>query len=1603
MSRFQLVGVALLALATLALADASPAAAGWIATFSDASTSVTSGPHAAGDAATQIIVVLPGQALLEGSGVSGTPTTQTAGAPFTADVYAVDDSFNIDTTATGTVSVATGDPNDVEPPSQELVSGHAALTITPVTATTTGWAITPFGGPGTSVASDPYPVVAALASRTVVVLPGQTLSEGSGISGSPTVQAVGVSFTADVYAVDNYFNVDTTAGGTISLSSTAPYDLEPTSRDLVGGHAAFTVTPATATTTGWAIAPGGGPGANLTSDPYPVLESPLMGTAVYIYPLTQTVMAGSSFEVDVVVADVTNLGAFEFTLAFNPALVEFASIKSGPFLGSSGRMVSCMPPLLAEGSVSFTCVTLGAQPDGPSGSGVLAVAQFSAVGGGTTILDLRDVILLEPDTTPIPVDQVIDGSVTVEIVPTPTPTPVLTSTPTPTLEPGVTPTMTLTPSITPTPSVTPTRTPTPTATPPPPPTKVRVDPVVQSVSVGDQFTVDVRVDDVVNLGAYQFRLAFDPAAVAFVGVTNGAFLGSTGRPVSCPPPVLTAFSVRFSCSTLGAEPSGPSGSGVLATVRLEARRAGTSLLDLRDVLLLTPDAQVISVAELMDGSVTAVPPTLTPTPTSTPTPTETPTPTATPTLEPGVTPTATYTPTVSPTPTVTNTPTVSPTPTATPGPTTVRIDPVIQNVPVTWVFTVDVLVDNVRNLGAYDFTLAFHPGVLSFVDVVNGSFLGSTGRPVNCLPPQADADSVHFHCVTLGAEPAGPSGSGVLSTVTFEAVGAGTGVLDLRDVVLLTPAGASIKVALVIDGSVTAVPGPTPTATLSPTPTPTLEPGITPTATPTSSATPAGTPTSTPTPAGTPTPTPVPAIVALVPSSQSVPAGQQLSVDVTVADVTNLGSYEWMLEFDPLVIEYVNVANGPFLGSTGRSVFCPSPILAEGSVRFGCVTTGTAPPGPSGSGVLSTLTFNALVEGTSALHFVWVELSDPLGDDIHAVSEDGSVTVTLGTTAAFGGPANTSGGTGGAAAPAPQGSSPSPGVDTVASGHGRLFMRIVAVMVMAIAVVTGVLALVPFAYAALSRWADALRRGGVEGLRVHGLRLAADGELGGVLVAARRRLGACLALLDPRWFGWASSARPSTARLGVGGLALGLLVLGATLFAQGSAAIEPSAAGGAVSVVKEPATASLFVGAGEVTIAEQVNNVPEPGLGAFELAIVYDESVIDLAIQEGPFLGSTGRATTCRTLFSENEVRLWCASSGPQPGPTGSGTLVNLVVWPDPNLRIRPTVNNGVIMLLNNLSAETGLAEPLGDDIPVRSVGDAVLIVRALEGDFNQDCIINIFDEQDIALRYQALFGTLLYNLWYDVEPVQGDFDIDIKDLQFVFGRHGWLCPKPTPTPTPTLTGTATPTPTATGTPPLTPTATGTSTKTATPTGTATATPTATGTPPLTPTATGTPTKTATATAMPTATGTPPLTPTATGAPTETGTPMATGTPTLTRTATPTAIGAPAKTGTPSVVVITAPTRTASPAPSPTPTLVRAVAPIERAPPVPERLPPTGAGRPIEPTSWSMWLLVALGLVALAVVAGRAKITRLGRGARKDGVSGTSARRTARRRRNRRG
>ncbi len=135
--------------------------------------------------------------------------------------------------------------------------------------------------------------------------------------------------------------------------------------------------------------------------------------------------------------------------------------------------------------------------------------------------------------------------------------------------------------------------------------------------------------------------------------------------------------------------------------------------------------------------------------------------------------------------------------------------------------------------------------------------------------------------------------------------------------------------------------------------------------------------------------------------------GAQFTVNVTVSNATNVGSYEVLLEyafndlgaFEPDVFEFAGVANGPFLGSTGRPVTCLDPAVDHLSVRFGCVTSGPLPPGPSGSGTLASFTFRVLKPSTRPMALSVNPstggLSDPLGQPLSFLVS-GATTVTIG-------------------------------------------------------------------------------------------------------------------------------------------------------------------------------------------------------------------------------------------------------------------------------------------------------------------------------------------------------------------------------------------------------------------------------------------------------------------------------------------------------------------------------------------------------------------------------------------------------------------------------
>lgn len=118
---------------------------------------------------------------------------------------------------------------------------------------------------------------------------------------------------------------------------------------------------------------------------------------------------------------------------------------------------------------------------------------------------------------------------------------------------------------------------------------------------------------------------------------------------------------------------------------------------------------------------------------------------------------------------------------------------------------VDIVVDNVLDLGAFQFTVAFDSTVVQVQDVTLGSFLGSTGRTVGPLGPQVDntAGVFIFGGFSYGV-PAGPNETGTVARVTLKAVGVGSSTaLTFTAAQLTNTAGGLLLPLTTTPGSVT--------------------------------------------------------------------------------------------------------------------------------------------------------------------------------------------------------------------------------------------------------------------------------------------------------------------------------------------------------------------------------------------------------------------------------------------------------------------------------------------------------------------------------------------------------------------------------------------------------------------------------------------------------------------------------------------------------------------------------------------------------------------------------------------------------------------------------
>ena len=112
---------------------------------------------------------------------------------------------------------------------------------------------------------------------------------------------------------------------------------------------------------------------------------------------------GEEVEVEVRVADVSNVAAFQATLTWNPQRLAFVEGRLGPFLETSEREVTFVPPFGEPGRLTFAAYSTSevARP-GASGEGLLFSIRLRARRAGLAEVSIEELLLADTSNEPIP-------------------------------------------------------------------------------------------------------------------------------------------------------------------------------------------------------------------------------------------------------------------------------------------------------------------------------------------------------------------------------------------------------------------------------------------------------------------------------------------------------------------------------------------------------------------------------------------------------------------------------------------------------------------------------------------------------------------------------------------------------------------------------------------------------------------------------------------------------------------------------------------------------------------------------------------------------------------------------------------------------------------------------------------------------------------------------------------------------------------------------------------------------------------------------------------------------------------------------------------------
>ncbi len=252
--------------------------------------------------------------------------------------------------------------------------------------------------------------------------------------------------------------------------------------------------------------------------------------------------------------------------------------------------------------------------------------------------------------------------------------------------------------------------------------------------------------------------------------------------------------------------------------------------------------------------------------------------------------------------------------------------------------TVDIVVEDVKNLSGFQLNLSFDPNVLEAVGVTEGPFLKSDGSGTFWKPPEIDNAGGQIRNIA-GARIAatGVEGSGVLASVQFKAKKTGTSRLTLSSVQLSDVQNNAIPL-VTASGSVE-----------------------------------------------------IGATSILKPVTK---VDKSIVVEVVAGNVFNLHAFSFDLAYDAKLLEVMDVSEGDLLKRDGHQTTFGAPkVDASNGIITGITAERVKKEGVNASGVLARIEFKIWEGGAPKFSIRNSNLRDPNGNVVLATPQDASVTV----------------------------------------------------------------------------------------------------------------------------------------------------------------------------------------------------------------------------------------------------------------------------------------------------------------------------------------------------------------------------------------------------------------------------------------------------------------------------------------------------------------------------------------------------------------------------------------------------------------------------------